>query len=137
MIFAEIEEAVNKLLTLKQKPDAIFTTSDKLTIGCMKTISRRGLTIPDDIAIAGFSNTDIAELINPPLTLVRQPAEEMGRAATELLVQLIESKRPVTEFEKTSIDPRTPGQGVFGFPGKQIFLINQKTKNRGIKKGFR
>jgi len=105
MIFSEIEEAMNKLLMLKQKPDAIFTTSDKLTIGCMKTISRRGLSIPDDIAIAGFSNTDIAELINPPLTLVRQPAEEMGRAATELLVQLIESKRPVTEFEKRVLIP--------------------------------
>jgi DNA-binding LacI/PurR family transcriptional regulator len=75
MIFSEIEEAVNKLFTLKQKPDAIFATSDKLTIGCLKTLSRRGLTVPDDIAITGFSNTDIAELINPPLTLVRQPAE--------------------------------------------------------------
>ena len=111
MIFSEIEEAMNKLLMLKQKPDAIFTTSDKLTLGCMKTISRRGLAIPDDIAIAGFSNTDIAELINPPLTLVRQPAEEMGRAATELLVQLIESKRPVTEFEKRVLIPELQVRG--------------------------
>jgi DNA-binding LacI/PurR family transcriptional regulator len=111
MIFSEIEEAMNKLFLLKQKPDAIFTTSDKLTLGCMKTISRRGLMIPDDIAIAGFSNTDIAELINPPLTLVRQPAEEMGRAATELLVQLIESKRPVTEFEKRVLIPELQVRG--------------------------
>ena len=105
MIFSEIEDAVNQLFSLKQKPDAIFTASDKLTSGCLKTLARRNLKIPDDIAFAGFSNTDIAELINPPLTLVRQPAEEMGRAATELLLQLIESKRPVKEFEKRVLTP--------------------------------
>jgi LacI family transcriptional regulator len=105
MIFSEIEEAVNKLMTLGQKPDAIFTTSDKLTIGCLKTLSRRGIKVPDEIAITGFSNTDIAELINPPLTLVRQPAEEMGRAATELLLQLVESKRPIRDFEKRVLTP--------------------------------
>ena len=105
MIFSEIEDAVNKLFTLKQKPDAIFTTSDKLTTGCLKTLQRRGIKVPDDIALVGFSNTDIPELINPPLTLVRQPAEEMGRAATELLLQLIESKRPIKEFEKRVLTP--------------------------------
>ncbi len=105
MIFSEIEDAVNKLFTLKQKPDAIFTTSDKLTTGCLKTLARRGIKVPDDIALVGFSNTDIPELINPPLTLVRQPAEEMGRAATELLLQLVESKRPVKEFEKRVLTP--------------------------------
>ena len=105
MVSAEIEEAVNNLFTLKQKPDAIFATSDKLTTGCMKTLKRRGLKIPDDIALVGFSNTDIAELIDPPLTLVRQPALEMGQAATELLLQLIESKRPITSFEKRILTP--------------------------------
>ncbi len=105
MVFSEIEEAVNKLLTMKKKPDAIFTTSDKLTTGCLKTLRRRGLNIPGDIALVGFSNSDMAELLDPPLTIIRQPAEEMGRAATELLLQLIESKRPITEFEKRVLTP--------------------------------
>ncbi len=105
MIFSEIEEAVNKLFTLKQKPDAIITTSDKLTTGCLKTLMRRGIKVPDDIALVGFSNSDLAELLNPPLTVVRQPAMEMGRAATELLLQLIESKRPVTQFENRVLTP--------------------------------
>ena len=100
MIFSEIEEAVNKLMTQKNKPDAIFATSDKLTTGCLKTLIRRGIGVPEDIALVGFSNTDIAELLNPSLTVVRQPAFEMGKQATELLLQLIESKRPVREFEK-------------------------------------
>jgi LacI family transcriptional regulator len=105
MIFSEIEEAVNKLFTLKQKPDAILTTSDKLTTGCLKTLLRRGLKVPDDIAFVGFSNSDLAELLNPSLTVVRQPAMEMGKAATELLLQLIESKRPVTQFENRVLTP--------------------------------
>jgi LacI family transcriptional regulator len=105
MIFSEVEESINQLMTLKNPPDAIVTLSDKLTIGSLKTFKRRGMTIPDDIAIVGFSNSDIAEITDPPLTIVRQPALEMGRAATELLLQLIESRRPVTEFEKRILSP--------------------------------
>ncbi len=105
MIFEEIEDAVNKLFTQRNKPDAIFTTSDKLTVGCLKTLKRRGLKVPDDVSLVGFSNTDIAELLDPPLTVVRQPAFEMGKDATELLLQLIESKRPVKEFEKRILTP--------------------------------
>jgi len=106
MVFSEIEEAVNKLLTLKQKPDAILTTSDKLTTGCLKTLIRRGIKVPSEIAVVGFSNSDIAELLNPSLTVIRQPAKEMGKAATELLLQMIESKRPVTQFEKRVLTPQ-------------------------------
>jgi LacI family transcriptional regulator len=105
MIFSEIEDAVNKLLTLDDKPEAIFTTSDKLTTGCLKTLRRRSLHVPDDIALAGFSNSELTELLDPPLTVVRQPAFEMGKAAIELLLQLVESKRPVGEFEKRILTP--------------------------------
>jgi LacI family transcriptional regulator len=105
MQFSEVEEAINRLMVSKQKPDAIFATSDKLTTGCLKTLNRRGIRVPDDMALVGFSNTDIAELINPSLTVVRQPAMEMGQAAMELLLQLIESKRPITQFEKRILSP--------------------------------
>ena len=105
MIFSEVEEAVNKLFTLENKPDAIFTTSDKLTLGCLKTLRRRGIKIPGEIAMVGFSNSDNAELFDPALTTIRQPAEAMGKAATELLIQMIESKRPVKDFERRSLIP--------------------------------
>ena len=61
--------------------------------------------IPEEEAMLGFSNSDIAELVAPPLTVIRQPAEEMGRAATELLLQLVESKRAIKEFEKRVLTP--------------------------------
>ena len=68
-------------------------------------MKRRGLVVPDDVALAGFSNTEIAELIDPPLTLIRQPAREMGEAAIDLLLQLIKSKRPVRDFEQRILSP--------------------------------
>ncbi|WP_298732490.1 LacI family DNA-binding transcriptional regulator [uncultured Chitinophaga sp.] len=100
MILSEVEEAITQLIKTNPRPDAIFTSSDKLTTGCMRVLKKKGLRIPDDIAVVGFSNSDLIELLDPPLTVVRQPAFEMGQVATELLLQLIESKRPVKEFER-------------------------------------
>jgi LacI family transcriptional regulator len=101
----EIDAAINRFFQLKKKPDALVCFSDKLTTGAMKSLKRRGLKIPEDLALTGFLNTEHAELFDPPLTVVKQPAFEMGKAATELLLQLIESKRKVTSFERRLLSP--------------------------------
>ena len=100
MIYAELEEAVKDLVHLKDRPDAIFSAGDRLSLSCLTALKSIGIKIPDDMAIVGFSNSALVELINPSLTVIKQPAFEMGQVATELLIKLIESKRPVTEFEK-------------------------------------
>ena len=100
MIYAELEDAVKSLVHIKDRPDAIFSAGDRLTVSCLTALKSIGLKIPDDMAIVGFSNSALVELLNPSLTAVLQPAFEMGQVATELLIKLIESKRPVTEFEK-------------------------------------
>ncbi|MEO6253943.1 MAG: LacI family DNA-binding transcriptional regulator [Ferruginibacter sp.] len=99
MIYKELEDAVKNLVNLKDKPDAIFSAGDRLTVSCLAALKAIGLKIPDDIALVGFSNSPLVELMNPSLTSVKQPAFEMGQTATELLIKLIESKRAVTEFE--------------------------------------
>ena len=99
MIYKELEEAVKSLVNLKDKPDAIFSAGDRLTVNCLSALKAIGLKVPDDIALVGFSNSPLVELLNPSLTAVKQPAFEMGQVATELLIKLIESKRAVTEFE--------------------------------------
>jgi LacI family transcriptional regulator len=99
MLLPEVETAVTELLAAKQKPDAILATSDKLTTGCLRTLRTKGINVPKEMALVGFSNTDLTELLDPPLTVIKQPAFEMGELATTLLLQLIESKRPVTDFE--------------------------------------
>ena len=104
MIQDEVEQAINELLSLKQKPDAIFIGSDRLTTSCMAILKKLKVKVPKDIAIAGFTNSDVAELFDPPLTVVRQPAFQMGQIATEMLIKVIESKRPVTEFTTEKLD---------------------------------
>lgn len=99
MIYDEVEDALKKIFKLKQKADALFTAGDRITTTCMQALQKLGKKIPDDIAIIGFTNTTIGELFNPSLSVVRQPAFEIGQVATELLISMIESKRPVTEFE--------------------------------------
>lgn len=99
MIFSEVEEAVGSLLDMKERPDAIFASADKLTTGCLRILKSKKIDVPNDIALTGFSNTDLTELLQPSLTVIKQPAFEMGEVATKFLIQLIESKRPVTDFE--------------------------------------
>jgi len=99
MIVSEVEEVVNELLKLEQKPDAIFASADKLTTNCLRILKANGFSVPGDMGLIGFSNTDLTELLDPPLSIIKQPAFEMGEVATNLLLQLIESKRPVTDFE--------------------------------------
>ena len=99
MIYDEVEDALKKIFKLKQKPDALFTAGDRITTTCMQALQKLGKKMPDDIAIIGFTNTNLGELFNPPLSVVCQPAFEIGQVATELLISMIESKRPVTEFE--------------------------------------
>lgn len=101
MLEDEIKCAIKSLLQLPKKPDAILAASDRLTNGCLTELSRLKIAIPKQIALAGFTNTNMAHLFNPPLTTIHQPAFEMGKAATELLLKMIESKRPVTDFETT------------------------------------
>jgi LacI family transcriptional regulator len=99
MIFSEVEDVMNDLFASTQKPDAIFASADKLTTGCFRILRSKGLSVPGDIGLIGFSNTDLTELLDPPLSVIRQPAFEMGETATSFLLQLIESKRPIKDFE--------------------------------------
>ena len=90
---------MGELLNGRQKPDAIFASADKLTTGCFRILKTRGFVVPDDMGLIGYSNSELTELLDPPLSIIQQPAFEMGELATGLLLQLIESKRPVKDFE--------------------------------------
>lgn len=103
-MFPEIEDALDKLMSLKQRPDAILAMSDKLTSSCLKYFKTHGIRVPGDIALAGFSNSEIAELLNPSLTVIRQPAVEMGITAAKLLMKLIESKKRSSSSKKRCLN---------------------------------
>lgn len=84
-----------KLLSLEQRPTALFVTNNLMTLGCLEEMYRRDLNIPDDIALIGFDDMPWATALNPPLTAVRQPGYDFGTTAAELLEKrLNDPKRP-------------------------------------------
>ena len=95
----EIEQAINSLLSLDDKPDAFFTASDRITTTTLIILLGLGIKIPKEIALIGFTNTNLAEALNPSLSTIVQPGFEIGKTAMDLLIKLIENKKPVTEFE--------------------------------------
>jgi LacI family transcriptional regulator len=104
MLRNEIFNSIKELLSLKEKPDAILAASDRLSTNTLAILSEKQIKIPEQIALAGFTNSINAQIFMPPLTAVIQPAFDIGKKATELLVELIESKKPVTAFEKVILD---------------------------------
>jgi len=104
MLQEETETAIKELMALEERPDAIFVAGDRLSTGCLSVFKDLNISVPGDMAIAGFSNSDVLDLFNPSLTSVRQPAFEIGKLATLMLLQLIEAKYPVEEFEKRILE---------------------------------
>jgi DNA-binding LacI/PurR family transcriptional regulator len=99
MVAAEMDQAMDELFNLQNPPDALFAAADKLTTGCLRALRAKGLSVPQDVGLIGFSNSELTELLSPSLSVIKQPAFEMGEVATTLLLELIESKRPVTDFQ--------------------------------------
>lgn len=88
---------VAALLDLPAPPTALFVCNNLMMIGALETIFARGLSIPRQIALIGFDDLPLAAVFTPPLTVVRQPAYEVGRSAVELLLKrFAEPTRPTT-----------------------------------------
>jgi LacI family transcriptional regulator, fructose operon transcriptional repressor len=85
------------LLTQDEHPDAIFTSNSLLTAGAFKAIQDRRLAVPGEVALVGFDETTWGALVNPPITVIAQPTEEIGRTATELLFQRINEPERTTK----------------------------------------
>ncbi len=104
--FEEIEQAVDELLAMPQRPDAIFTASDRITTSVLSLLHKNHIAIPQEVALLGFTNTLLGEVLNPSLSCVVQPAFEIGKQSMELLISLIKSKYPVTKFETRVLPTR-------------------------------
>lgn len=83
--------AARKLLNLKQPPDAIFATSDILAFGVIEALKDNAIKIPEQIALVGFDNIRMANLIEPRLTTVAKPMHKMGLVGARLLFDIIEN----------------------------------------------
>jgi LacI family transcriptional regulator len=81
--------AMSRLLDLPEPPTAVAVASDLMAAGAMQAIGERGLRVPDDVAVAGFDDIQIAPLLRPSLTTIRQDKAGLGAAAADALGRLI------------------------------------------------
>jgi LacI family transcriptional regulator len=84
------ERATGALLSLAAPPTALVTANNAMTIGALRTLRARGLSVPDDLALACFDDFAWADLFSPRLTAVSQPSKEIGAQAVRLLLDRLE-----------------------------------------------
>ena len=78
-----------QILSLPNRPDAIVAGNDNMAVGAYRAVHEFGLQIPEDIAVASFNDISVAQFLNPPLSTVRLPSEEIGEAAVDMLLERI------------------------------------------------
>jgi len=76
----------------RKRPDAILALSDLLAVGVRSALHRAGVRVPEDVALAGYDDLPFAQYMTPPLTTVRLPYEEMGRAAVAWLLDAVRGR---------------------------------------------
>lgn len=87
-------EAAQDFLAMTPRPTAIFAASDQMALGVMQAVADAGLSIPEDISVAGFDNIADGLATNPPLTTVHQPISKIGKEAAHILMDLLEGRQP-------------------------------------------
>jgi LacI family transcriptional regulator len=85
-------KVLREILAMKNRPTAVFAGSDEMGAGIIKEAKSLGLMVPSDIAVLGFDDQPIAELIDPPLTTIRQPIKNMGKKTMEIMVSMLTDK---------------------------------------------
>ncbi len=79
------------ILSLDDRPDALFCVSDVFAAAAIKAAGNLGLRVPEDVSVIGFDNTSFSTMVTPALTTVSQPSYRMGQQACELLLERIEN----------------------------------------------
>lgn len=86
-------EATNQLLKENISFDAIFCGNDLIAIGAIKALKRAHLKVPKDVGVMGFDDIQMASMVEPELTTIKQPNYEMGYRAAQMLIEAIEEEK--------------------------------------------
>ncbi|MEO6313477.1 MAG: LacI family DNA-binding transcriptional regulator [Chitinophagaceae bacterium] len=105
---ANMKNEIIKLFRAKSRPNALFSSVERWSLVSVKTLNEMNINVPGDVALAGFSDSPLNRYLSPALTSVSQPTFSIGQNATELLIELIESKKPAEQYTtirlKTTLD---------------------------------
>lgn len=81
------------IASMGSKPDAVFSNSDEVAAGIISEAKEFGIRVPEDLAVLGYDDQPIAELINPGITTIFQPVEEIGTRTIEIMISLIKDNQ--------------------------------------------
>lgn len=93
VVHADGVAAARQFMALPEPPDAIFAVTDAVAIGALTALKQLGHHVPHDVALVGFSNWAVCELVEPPVSSMAQPGLEIGRNAARLLLLEIDARR--------------------------------------------
>ncbi|GAE37384.1 LacI family DNA-binding transcriptional regulator [Halalkalibacter akibai] len=107
------QKAMNELLSLDERPTAVYVAGDLMALGAIEQIRQKGLEVPKDISIVGFDDIHFAQYTVPALTTIRQDTAQIGKTAANLLIEQISDKKkqymsikiPVSLVERKSCRP--------------------------------
>ncbi len=100
--------AAEQFLAMDDRPTAIFASNDDMAAGVLAVAHDRGISLPDQLSVAGFDDTTLARTVWPPLTTIHQPMAELARTASEILIaggDINHRRLPHTLVERASVAP--------------------------------
>ncbi|MBX0359512.1 LacI family DNA-binding transcriptional regulator [Halobacillus sp. Nhm2S1] len=95
---------MRQIAGMNEKPDAIFTGSDEIAAGVILEAKSLGMKIPEDLAVMGFDDQPIAEMIDPALTTIQQPIKEMGTISVDMLLRLLKNQPLDQKHKELSVE---------------------------------
>ena len=98
-------DAVKKLWQLPKKVDAIFSSSDYAALGAIQELKNRGLEIPKDVSVVGFSNEPFTQYMELPITSIDQTPVLMGKIAAQVFLEQVEEKQHISVEKKVVLTP--------------------------------
>ncbi|MDA3879297.1 MAG: LacI family DNA-binding transcriptional regulator [Prolixibacteraceae bacterium] len=104
LTFDEGEKIALEIAAMKNQPDGIFVANDLVASGCMLQLQKSGFQIPDDIAIVGFNNDPISNIVSPKLSTVNYPGREAGILAANSLVEQLKNENTALKSQRVVLE---------------------------------
>lgn len=103
--YVEINRELIETMRSRNKPTALFVCNDVLASSVYMVLKQLGLSIPEDISVVGYEGVYLGKILDPPLTTVESPIEEIGRKACQLLIEKIEGNVSKSEIVQIKLEP--------------------------------
>ncbi|WP_338464090.1 ribose operon transcriptional repressor RbsR [Franconibacter daqui] len=102
-------DAMQALLALREPPQAVFMSNDAMAVGAYQALYQAGLRIPQDMALVGYDDIELARYMTPPLTTIHQPKDELGELAIDVLIHRM--AQPDLQQQRLQLTPELEERG--------------------------